>query len=165
MNTLLMSLQVYCAFFQMPEMYLKESRELLACSSMRVVVEEAKKNDIDPEILMALIYVESGWKRTAVSHAGACGLTQVIPKYTGTYSPVKKYTCKQLKDPHTSIKVGARILRFWIDHHKGNVKRGLCGYNAGFRCRGSRPNKHGMRYAKKILNLEKKIEKFISIQK
>ena len=153
--------------------FLSKNRIKTACKYSSQVVKQSKKNGIDPLLFSSLIYVESGWKKTAVSPMGACGLTQVMPKYTGKIT--RKYTCEQLKNPLVSIKAGTRILKWWIDYHESKLTnkqknkmtpadikryttlRGLCGYNAGFRCSGLRPNKHGMRYARKILSIQKKI--------
>ncbi len=139
----------------------------MLCNNSDTLVQASQKNNLDPFLMISLIYVESRWRPTAVSSAGACGLTQVIPKYTGGKAIKKKYTCNQLKDPRTSISAGAKILRWWIDYHKGNIKQGLCGYNAGFRCSYKKnkkgkivktPNKHGMRYARKVLRIQKKLK-------
>ena len=138
---------------------LPTTRAELACKMMPYLVEQSTQNKIRPTLLLAMIYVESGWKKTIVSPAKACGLTQVIAKYTGgKASGSKKYTCSQLKNPKISIKVGSRILNYWIyKYAKGNERIGLCGYNAGFRCKGKKPNKKGMYYAKKVHRVEKNI--------
>ena len=78
-----------------------------ACRFSKPVVKYSKQYKIDPYLLTALIQVESNWKPHVVSYANACGLTQVIPKYS------RGYTCQQLKDPETSIRVGARIFSYW----------------------------------------------------
>ena len=97
---------------------------------------EAEKNGIEPALLAALIYVESGFYKTAVSDAGACGLTQVMPRWTGgSETKGVKYNCKQLKNPRISIKVGAQILSYHIKIYAGgNIDKGLCYYNAGTKC-------------------------------
>ena len=119
-----------------------------ACKYSRQVVKYAEQYKIDPYLLTALIQVESGWFPHVVSYAGACGLTQVIPKYS------RGYTCKQLKDPDTSIRVGARIFSYWYyKYAKRNKSIALCGYNAGFRCKGKSPNKYGLTYAKKVVKM------------
>lgn len=142
-----------------------------ACDYIPSIISASQKNNIPPEIMTSLIFVESSFKRNVVSSAGACGLTQVIPKYTGGVAIRKKYTCDQLKNPFTSIKVGAKILSWWIKYHKGNISLALCGYNAGFRCsyrknkQGKivkRPNKHGMRYARKVLKYSKLLKNNLS---
>lgn len=147
MADLIVSLCLSVSIFGM-----SDYRNKKACQYMPDIVSAAEKNNIDPNILVSLIFVESSFLKKVVSHAGACGLTQVIPKYTGgLWSGNKKYTCDQLKNPKTSIRVGAKILSWWIKYHKGDIERALCGYNAGFRCKGEKPIKGGMRYAKKVL--------------
>ena len=152
-----LTIKLICLIFSSgpPDFWLSEHRQQLVCKQAPTVISESVKNNIDPSLLLALITVESNWKRTAVSSANACGLTQVIPKYTGQIT--KKYTCNQLKNPKTSIKAGAKILSWWIKYHNGDITRGLCGYNAGFRCgkKRKRPSKGGMRYAKKVLEIQK----------
>ena len=157
--------QLYCLVFSAgpPDFYLSEYRKKLVCKSASQVIEQSRAVDIEPSLVMALITVESNWKRTAVSSANACGLTQVIPKYTGKIT--KKYTCKQLQIPRNSIYVGTKTLRYWINWHKGDIARGLCAYNAGYRCGGKKPNRHGMRYARKVLKVQKMINRIASEQK
>ena len=172
------SSQNVCHVFKDQDFWLTQSREKKVCEWMPEVFRSSKENNIEPTLVMALITVESGWDRKAVSYMNACGLTQVIPKYTGKIT--KKYTCEQLKDPVTSIKAGTKILRWWIDYHtKLNnkskpevalsstevLKRGLCSYNAGFRCSGPKPLKAGMRYSKKVLSQKQKIERIYNDMK
>tara|TARA_R110000824_G_scaffold377430_1_gene568743 strand:- start:269 stop:820 length:552 start_codon:yes stop_codon:yes gene_type:complete len=124
-------------------------RAELACEHMETLVEASEKYDIRPELMVAMISVESNWNHRVVSKAGACGLTQVLPKYTKR----PKLTCEQLKDPDTSIKAGAKALNFWVNKYgDGNERVGLCGYLAGFRCKGDDKNNRGYnRYAPKVL--------------
>ena len=100
------------------------------------IVRESNKNNLEPELLVALIYVESAYWPSSVSYANACGLTQVVPKWTGgKETRGVRYTCEQLKNPKTAIRVGARILSYNIRvYAKGNVDKGLCFYNAGSKC-------------------------------
>ena len=148
-----------CDIFKAKDYWLSPSRERLVCRVLPTVVKESQKHNLDPDLVLALITVESNWKREAVSPADACGLTQVIPKYTGQIT--KRYSCDQLKNPYVSIKAGTKILKWWIDYHKGDVTRGLCGYNAGFRCgiKRKKPSKGGMRYAKKVLTQKQNIKR------
>ncbi len=120
-----------------------------ACEHMEAVIEASEKYDLRPEILISLIRVESRWNHKATSYAGACGLTQVLPKYTKN----PKLSCKQLKNPDTSIKAGAKALNFWINvYGDGKERVGLCGYLAGFRCKGENKNNRGYnRYAPKVI--------------
>ena len=117
-----------------PEMGSKQRANV--CKYEHEIRIQAAKNGIEPELLASVIFVESAFRTKAVSSAGACGLTQVIPRWTGYRETGGiKYTCQQLKNPLTSIKVGARILGYNIRvYGKGNVNKGLCFYNAGTKC-------------------------------
>lgn len=134
-------------------------RGKFACDHMQEIVRSSIENDIQPEILVALIHQESRFKPWAVSRSGACGLTQILPKYTGDKATgVQKLTCDQLKNPVVSIVAGAKTLSYWVYvYGKGDYKTGLCGYNKGFRCRGQTPHPRGMGYARSVLKLSRKI--------
>jgi soluble lytic murein transglycosylase-like protein len=122
-----------------------------ACEQMEHVVNAAEDLGFEPEILVAMIHYESRWNPRAISRSGACGLTQVVPRWT---NPRK--TCQQLLFPPTSIYEGTKMLRRWMDRFgRGDLSRALCGYNAGYSCRsrGSR----GWRYARKIQRLARRI--------
>mgnify|MGYP003981988207 CR=1 FL=1 len=114
---------------------LPQSRLDVVCKYASVVIEASEEHNVSPYLLAALIFYESSWHTKAKSHAGACGLTQVIPKYS-------KYSCKQLLVPRISIKEGAAKLRGWIDftvrkHKHEDVAKALACYNAGYTCLGS----------------------------
>ena len=127
-----------------------------ACRNMDILVEEAQKNDIEPEVLIALIHEESRWKPHAESSAGACGLTQVIPKYTKPY-----VTCRNLKRSKISLREGAKALSYWVyEYGKGDYKKGLCGYNGGYKC-----GKNSKNYARRVMRLAAKINKQVATQR
>jgi len=138
-----------------------------ACTHVPQIVETSIRLDLRPEVVIALIHYESRWTPTAVSHAGACGLTQVLPKYTGGRAyprgtGVPKLTCDQLKDAKTSINAGMHTLRYW--HHRyarGNELIALCGYNAGFRCKGPNAVPKGVRYATRVKRLADKLRRYV----
>ena len=129
-----------------------------ACTHMESLVNHSEEYDIDPALLTALIYVESRWNPRAKSKSGACGLTQVIPKWSRKFGYV---SCRQLKtNPDLAIKKGAQILNYWVYRYgRGEVRVGLCGYNSGYRCRGrnKKNNKKGVRYAKLVLKMYRKL--------
>ena len=122
-----------------------------ACTHMDTVIEVSEEYHLDPIILTALIHVESRWSPRAKSKAGACGLTQVIPKFSRKFGYVG---CRMLKRrPKLAIRKGGQILSYWIGTYgKGDVLKGLCAYNAGYRCSGKNANKRGIAYAKKVVD-------------
>ena len=107
------------------------------CRYEEDIIKNANKYNLEPELVAGLIFVESAYYPSAVSYADACGLMQVVPKWTGgPATGGKKYTCEQLKNPRTSIRVGTKILNWTINSFaKGNLDQGLCFYNAGTICR------------------------------
>ncbi len=148
-----------CAVFHDPSFYLSQYRQDRICEWIPHVLEESEKKNLDPFLVMGLVTVESNWNRTAVSHAGACGLTQVMPKYTG--GPATRgvrYTCEDLKVPKTSITAGTDILSWWVQEYAaGDTKVGLCGYYSGFTCK-PKIHRAGTNYYKKVLKNRDKIK-------
>jgi soluble lytic murein transglycosylase-like protein len=118
--------------------------EVLVCESIEHVLDAASYFRIDPFVVAALIFEESRWSPSAVSHAGACGLTQVIPRYS------KGFNCAELKSPVTSIWVGASMLDRWRKFRRKPTKTALACYNAGNVCGKSRRAK---KYASRIMAL------------
>lgn len=87
---------------------------------------EAQRVGIDPQIIFALIEVESNFRADAVSHAGAIGLMQVMPFWTDVLS---KGSSRELFEPRVNIRYGCLILRHYLDIEKGNLDRALGRYN------------------------------------
>lgn len=126
---------------------LSKTTEKTACRYMPEVVKQSKAKNIDPVLITSMMFVESGYQKNVVSHAGACGLMQLIPKWN--YSVVngkrKYYTCEQLKrNTRLNIRLGVLALQKWMkiieDDNPKNTKvdilnRSICAYNAGNRCR------------------------------
>ena len=111
-----------------------------ACAASEQVIALARDANLSPFLLASMIWAESRWQKTAVSHKGACGLTQVLPKYS-------RYTCKQLKRPNISLIAGVENLSFWIKKKK-NISKALECYNSGYACKSPT-------YAKSIINKTK----------
>ena len=125
----------------------------VACKHMDTVVEASEVHNVDPYVMLGLIHVESRWLASARSSSNACGLTQILPRYTGSKrTGVPKLTCEQLFNPTTSIVMGARTFSFWLTSYgRGNYKTALCGYNKGYRCKGDNPHPTGVRYANRVM--------------
>lgn len=88
------------------------------------IQEAAKKYDLDPNLLRALIKQESGFQSGIVSPAGAIGYTQLMPG-TAEGLGVDPY------NPYENIMGGAHYLRLQLDAFDGNVEKALAAYNAG----------------------------------
>lgn len=86
---------------------------------------EAARAGIDPQLMLGLIQVESGFRKYAVSPVGARGYTQVMPFWVKVIgSP--EHNLFQLR---TNLRYGALILRHYIDIERGDLFRALGRYN------------------------------------
>ncbi|MDO8251476.1 MAG: lytic transglycosylase domain-containing protein, partial [Rhodoferax sp.] len=96
--------------------------------------EASRVQQIDYELLQALIATESGFDALAVSPKGAIGLMQVMPATAARYGVTgdKKTSIeKKLADPGTNIKTGARYLSYLINLFPDQLELALAAYNAG----------------------------------
>jgi soluble lytic murein transglycosylase-like protein len=98
----------------------KKRRELL-----RMIHYEATRYQLDPDLVLALIEVESGFNRFALSPVGASGLMQVMPFWKELIGSDKD----SLFDVQTNLRYGCIILRHYLDVEKNNVERALARYN------------------------------------
>ena len=92
---------------------------------LKTVYYEAQRAGLDPQMVMGLIQVESGFKKYAVSSAGARGYMQVMPfwiKLIGTGD-------QNLFHLRTNLRFGCTILRHYLDIEKGDLYRALGRYN------------------------------------
>ncbi|MGL6070648.1 transglycosylase SLT domain-containing protein, partial [Craterilacuibacter sp.] len=96
---------------------------------------EATRAGLDPQMVLALIQVESGFKKYAVSSADARGLMQVMPFWTRSIGTSEH----NLFDLTTNLRYGCAILRHYIDREKGNLFLALGRYN-GSRGRAEYPD-------------------------
>jgi soluble lytic murein transglycosylase-like protein len=87
---------------------------------------EAQRAGLDPELVLGLIQVESGFRRYAVSSAGARGYMQVMPFWTGVIGDGDPAA---LFDMVTNIRYGCVILRHYLDMENGNLFLALGRYN------------------------------------
>jgi soluble lytic murein transglycosylase-like protein len=86
---------------------------------------EAMRAGLDPHLVLAVIDVESQFRRYAVSRAGARGLMQVMP-----------FWVKEIGEPshnlfheRTNLRYGCTILRHYLDREHGNMFNALARYN------------------------------------
>jgi soluble lytic murein transglycosylase-like protein len=90
-----------------------------------MIQQSAQRNGIDPNLIIAVMRQESGFKLRARSYKGAMGLMQLMPATARRFGVVNPYDAAQ------NIEGGARYLRFLLDTFDGDIKLVLAGYNAG----------------------------------
>ncbi len=100
--------------------YLRTRLDLL-----RTVHYEALRAGLDPQLVLAVIHVESNFRKYAVSSAGARGYMQVMPFWVGLIG--KKGD--NLFNLRANIRYGCVILRHYLDIEGGNLSRALGRYN------------------------------------
>jgi len=121
-----------------------------------VLIRYAQENGLPADLVMALAWVESSWRKSAVSDIGAVGVMQLMPRTV-------EYVSKQLlglrtnldpKNPTSNVRMGTRYLKQLLAQNRGNVRQALIAYNQGLtslRTNGS----YGVaeRYADRVLAL------------
>jgi soluble lytic murein transglycosylase-like protein len=91
----------------------------------RIIFETAEREGLDPRFVHAVIWQESKYRQSAVSHAGAQGLMQLMP------ATAKRLGCEDPNDPQKNIEAGTKYLHWLLKRFSGNVELALAGYNAG----------------------------------
>ena len=92
---------------------------------LRSVHYEATRAGLDPQLVLGLMQVESGFRKYAVSSAGARGYMQVMPFWVKLIGRPDD----NLFDLRTSLRYGCTILRHYLDMEKGDLYRALGRYN------------------------------------
>ncbi|MCM8594942.1 lytic transglycosylase domain-containing protein [Accumulibacter sp.] len=92
---------------------------------LRSVHYEATRAGLDPQLVLGLIHVESGFKKYAVSSAGARGFMQVMPFWVGLIGTGED----NLFHLRTNLRYGCTILRHYLDIERGDLYRALGRYN------------------------------------
>lgn len=92
---------------------------------LKMVHYEATRAGLDPRLVLGLIKVESGFKKYAVSRAGARGFMQVMPFWVGLIGT----PTDNLFHPNINVRYGCTILRHYLDMEKGDLYRALGRYN------------------------------------
>jgi soluble lytic murein transglycosylase-like protein len=92
---------------------------------LRTVQYEATRARLDPQLVLGIIEVESGFRKYAVSTAGARGYMQVMPFWTKLIGGPKD----NLFHLRTNLAYGCVILRHYVDVEEGDYFRALMRYN------------------------------------
>lgn len=98
------------------------------------IVNFSHYHKLDPTLVGSMVFVESGYNPKVVSHKGAMGLMQIMPK-TGQWIAKElgetTYTAEDLLDPVKNLKVGTWYLAYLKRIYNGNDYLALASYNAG----------------------------------
>jgi len=86
---------------------------------------EAKRAGLEPELILGLIEVESGFRKYAISKAGAQGYMQVMPFWVKDIG-ARDHNLFHLR---TNLRYGCTILRHYLNIEKGDLYRALGRYN------------------------------------
>ena len=92
---------------------------------LKTVRYEAQRAGLDPQLVLGLIEVESGFRKHAVSSAGARGYMQVMPFWVREIGSSEQ----NLFNLRTNLRYGCTILRHYLDIEKGDLFRALGRYN------------------------------------
>ncbi|MGM0435126.1 MAG: lytic transglycosylase domain-containing protein [Pseudomonadota bacterium] len=92
---------------------------------LRLVHREATRRGLSPEVVLAVIKVESGFDRFAISSAGAQGLMQVMPFWKKEIGRPDD----NLTKIETNLVYGTTILSHYLDKEDGDLARALARYN------------------------------------
>lgn len=94
-------------------------------SLLKQIHYEATRADLRPELVLAVIEVESRFNKFAISHAGALGLMQVMPFWLKEIGRPND----NLFDMQTNLRMGCTILRHYLDKEQGDLTHALARYN------------------------------------
>ena len=95
---------------------------------LKLIYSEARRADLQPEIVLALIEVESAFDSYAVSVAGAQGMMQVMPFWKKELGRPED----NLINPQTNLRYGCTILKHYLDREQGRLADALARYNGSY---------------------------------
>ncbi|HRH80630.1 MAG TPA: lytic transglycosylase domain-containing protein [Thiobacillaceae bacterium] len=99
--------------------------EVVRLDLLKTVHYEATRAGLDPELILGLMEVESGFRKYAVSSVGARGFMQIMPFWADVIG-TRDHNLFHLR---TNLRYGCTILRHYLDIERGDLYRALGRYN------------------------------------
>jgi soluble lytic murein transglycosylase-like protein len=93
---------------------------------LKTIQYEATRAGLDPQLVLGVVQVESGFRKYAISAAGARGLMQVMPFWVDLIGDPRQHDLFHLR---TNLRYGCTILRHYLDVERGDLSRALARYN------------------------------------
>jgi soluble lytic murein transglycosylase-like protein len=114
-----------------------------------IIAEAQRRHGVDAPLIKAMVRAESGFNPRAVSHKGALGLMQLMPKN------IKRFNVQDPYNPWDNIMGGARYIKEMLVRFEGRLPLALAAYNAGPQMveqyRGIPPYNETQRYVRKVM--------------
>jgi hypothetical protein len=104
---------------------ISQGRQVRSDEIDTVIEEAASRHNVDPNLVRAIVKVESNFNPRAVSHKGAMGLMQLMPATARSLNVSNPF------DPHQNVEAGVRHFRHLLNNFNGDVSLSLAAYNAG----------------------------------
>ena len=102
---------------------------------LSAVQNSCKKYNVDPKLVISMMYAESNFKPDATSHCGAAGLMQLMPGTAKQYGASDPYNIEQ------NIDAAVKFIKYLKGRYNGNMDLMVAAYNAGpGRVKNSVPN-------------------------
>jgi soluble lytic murein transglycosylase-like protein len=98
-----------------------------------ILIRYAQENGLPADLVMALAWVESSWRKSAVSDVGAVGVMQLMPD-TVEFVSKKLLGLRTNLDPRnatSNVRMGTRYLKHLMGQNRGSVRQALIAYNQG----------------------------------
>jgi soluble lytic murein transglycosylase-like protein len=132
-----------------PDEVLDELAPAAGADVVRLAEEAARRHGLPPELVLAVVSVESGFRPEAVSPKGAQGLMQLMPHTAASLGVAEPL------DPEQNLDAGVRHLEALVRLYGGDLRRALAAYNAGegavSRHRGVPPYRETRAYVRRVL--------------
>lgn len=95
---------------------------------LKSIHREATRVELPPELVIAVIEIESRFDTFAISRSGAQGLMQVMPFWLNEIGHPED----NLVDMNTNLRMGCTILKYYMDMEKNNLRGALARYNGSY---------------------------------